>query len=58
MTFLGLAVPFKTMNRLDPARPDPIQPGPTVTFFDDLFLGKYEKNEREILTQFSFIQFY
>ena len=32
MTILGLAKSFKAMNR----------PGPTVTLFDGLFLGKYK----------------
>ena len=44
MTILGLAESFKTMNR----------PGPIVTLFDGLFLGKYKKQGREILTQSSF----
>ena len=35
MTILGLAESFKMMNR----------PGPTVTLFDGLFIGKYKKIE-------------
>ena len=38
MNILGLAELFKTMNR-----PDPAQPNPTVTLFDGLFLGKFKK---------------
>ena len=43
MTILGLAESFKTMNR----------PYPTVTIFDGLFLRKYKRQRREILTQAS-----
>ena len=41
MTIFGLAESFKTMNR-----PDAI-----VTHFDVLFLGKYYREGREILTK-------
>ena len=44
MTILRVAELFKTMNR----------PGPTVTPFDSLFLGKYKRYGNEILTQSSF----
>ena len=41
MTILGIAESFKTMNL----------PDPTVTLFDGLFLGKYKRWRREILTR-------
>ena len=37
MTTLGLSESFKTMN----------QPGPTVTLFDGLFLGKYKNRDEK-----------
>ena len=40
MTILGLAESLKTMNRADP----------TVTLFERLFFGKYERQRREILS--------
>ena len=46
MTILGLAESFKTMNQ-----PSQTRPGSTVTLFDGLFLGKYKRWGREILTQ-------
>ena len=46
MTIFGQAELFKTMNW-----PDPTRPGPTVTLFHGLFLGKYKRWRREILTQ-------
>ena len=51
MTVLGLAEPFKTINRLDPA-----WSGPIVAVFNDLFLGEHKKIEIaiQILTQSSF----
>ena len=49
MTILGLAKSFKTMNRHDQA-----PPGPIVTLFDGLFLGKYQRFEQEFMTQSSF----
>ena len=45
MTILGLAESFKAMNRTDLTRPNP-----TVPLIDGLFLGKYIRYGREILT--------
>ena len=47
MTILRLAESFKMMKY-------PAQPSSTVTLFDGLFLKKYKRNGREILTQSSF----
>ena len=44
MAILGLAESFKTMNQFDP----------TVTLFDGLFLRKYRRWGRGMLTQSSF----
>ena len=44
ITILKLAETFKKMNRSNP----------TVTFLDGLFIGKYERWGRAILTQSSF----
>ena len=44
MTILELAESLKTMNR----------PDTTVTLFDGLFIGKYKRWGREILTQLNF----
>ena len=49
MIILGLAESFNTMNWPAPASPDP-----TVTLFDCLFIGKYKRKGREILTQLQF----
>ena len=44
MNILGLAESFETMKR----------PGPTVTLFDSLYLGKYNRYGRKISTQYLF----
>ena len=44
MTILGLAESFETIN----------QPGPTVTLYDGLLLGKYKSKGHTILMQSSF----
>ena len=43
MTILGLAESFKTMNRPDITQPNKNWAGPTVTFFDGLYIGKYKR---------------
>ena len=45
MTIFGPAESLKMINRSDPARPNE-----TVTLFDGLFLRKYKRERREILT--------
>ena len=50
MTILGLAESPKTINR-----PDLIRPDPTVTQFDSLFIEKYKRQRRKILTQSLFL---